>query len=123
MSKAVLIAEANEVFIDALADTLSDLGFAVVGKTRQAASVEDLVMQTRPDLLLFDLHLAGNGKSILTDLKHLKEKIPGLKILALVFHEANDHFAEEIKNGGFDGFWNKFDSRTALIELLSTLFP
>lgn len=123
MSKAVLIAEANKVFLDALADTLSDLGFAVVGKTSQASNVEDLVIQTRPDLLLFDLHLAGNGKSILTDLKHLKEKIPELKILALVFHEVNGHFAEEIKNAGFDGFWNKFDSRAAFIELLRMLFP
>lgn len=123
MRATVLIAEKNELILEALEGTLSLLGFTVVGKTSKRSDLEELVFTTKPDLLVYDMHLQSHGKAGLADLNPLKAQLPKLKILGLSFLEAGHQFAAEILNAGFDGYWNKFNSREMLVEKLNILFP
>ena len=63
MSRTVLIAESNTIFLEALVGILSLWGFTVVGTTTKRAEVVALVRKTHPDLLLLDCDLASNGLS------------------------------------------------------------
>ena len=121
MSKTILIAESNEALIDALEFTVSDSGFSVVGKTSKLSDVKDLVIETKPDLLMFDLQLSGKDTSKLTNLKPLKEQMPKMKIIALGFNETNDNFVKEIMKIGCDGFWNKYGQSSELINTVNLL--
>jgi DNA-binding NarL/FixJ family response regulator len=121
MSKTVLIAESNGALIDALEFILSDSGFSVVGKTSKMLNVKNLAIKMKPDLLVFDLQLSEKGKSILTNLKPLKEKIPEMKILALGFDEAVDQFTNKIMKIGYDGFWNKHGKSSELINIANLM--
>ena len=123
MSKTVLIAESNKVFLEALAGTLSFLGFGVVGKTTKMDQAIDLARETRPDLLIFDLHLSKDGLAGCSDLKVLKEQRPEMKILALGCHEAVDKILAESLKAGFDGFWSKYDTYAGLVKTINLLLP
>jgi DNA-binding NarL/FixJ family response regulator len=123
MRATVLIAEKNKLILEALESTISLLGFTVVGTTSKRSDLEELVFTAKPDLLVYDMHLSNNGKAGLADLKPLKEQLPKMKILGLSFHEAGHQFAAEILNAGFDGYWNKFNSREMLVEKLNDFFP
>jgi len=123
MSKTVIIAESNETLLEAMASTLSVLGFNLVGKTSELKKVEDLVTETKPDLLVFDFSLSGKGKSKNTDLNHLKEQLPTMKIIALGLQEMTDKLEKDILKFGFDGFWSKYDKRAKFIKIVNLLFP
>jgi DNA-binding NarL/FixJ family response regulator len=123
MSKTALIAESNKMFLEALAGTLSFLGFSVVGRTTKMDEAIDLARETKPDLLIFDLHLSKDGLAGCSDLKLLKEQRPEMKILALGCHEAVDKILAESLKAGFDGFWSKYDNQLGLINTINILLP
>lgn len=123
ISKTVLIAESNPMMSKVLTDTLSSLGFRVIGHTPIGSRVEALARHTRPDLILFDLSLSDGGMTGLSALTRLKKQLPEIKILLLGFHESTDQIEAKITDAGFDGLWNKFEGRARLIENLNTLFP
>lgn len=123
MSKTVLIAESNKVYIEALAGTLSDLGFSVVGTTSKKTDLVALAQKTMPDLLVYDFGLSTGGIAGLSDLKRLKARLPKMKILVVSIQEATDQYVEKIFDSGVDGYWNKFDDRAGFLETLNLLFP
>ena len=123
MSKSALIAESNKFFLATLEESLPLLGFTVVGKASKLSDISALALKTKPDLLLFDIHLSANGIAGRTDLKDLQEQLPEMKVIALGIHEATDYLLELIKNAGFDGFWSKYGKRSELTTLLTVLFP
>lgn len=123
MSRTVIIATPNGILLEVLTIILSGLGFNVVGKTSEISNVDDLVIKTKPDLLVFDFLLPSNSKSKYTDVNHLKDQLPQLKIIALGYNETPDQFAKKIVKFGFDGFWNKYNGRAKFIEILNLLFP
>ncbi len=123
MSKTALIAESNKVFLEALAATLSVLGFSVVGKTTKMDQAIDLARETRPDLLIFDLHLSKDGLAGCSELKVLKEQRPEMKILALGCHEAVDKILAESLKAGFDGFYSKYATHEGLVKTINFLLP
>jgi DNA-binding NarL/FixJ family response regulator len=108
MSRFVLIAEKNELFIEALEITLSKLGFTVVGTTSKRSDINNLALKTKPDLLVFDFQLSNNGMAGLTEPKHLKEQLPEMKILVLSYQDTTNQFTDVIFNAGFDGCDQRF---------------
>jgi DNA-binding NarL/FixJ family response regulator len=122
MSKSVLIAETNKVFSEAMADALSLLDFVVVGTTSKKSEVAALAQETKPDLLIFNCHLSGDEAGF-SDLKHLKEQLPEMKIIAIGIHEVLDEIRGNFLAAGFDGYWNKYDNWSGLLKQLSLLFP
>jgi len=123
MLKTVLIAESNDIFLEALAGTFSLLGYTVVGKTNRGSEGLTLARKVKPDLLLFDLGLLNGNAGGMAELKALKEQFPGLKILVLGSHEGVDDVMEHIVNAGFDGYWNKFGDRNTLLDALKFQSP
>jgi len=123
MSATVLIADRNIFLIEALESTLSLLGFTVVGKTSVNSNIETLALRTKPDLLVYDMHLSDDGNGGLVALKGLKGKLPEMKTLATGFIEVSDQFAAEFLNAGFDGYWSKSGHRDELTRSLKVLFP
>jgi DNA-binding NarL/FixJ family response regulator len=123
MPKSVLIAESNEILIDAIEVTLTALGFTVVGKTSKLSEIEDLVIETKPDLLIFDLDLSEKGKAAFSSLKTIKKQVPEMKILALGFHEMTDEYLKKFKDFGFDEYFSKFNNSSEFANLINILFP
>ena len=123
MAKSVLIAESNKVFSEAMAGALSLLGFVVVGTTSKRSVANALAQETKPDLLIFNCHLSGDETAGFSDLKHLKEQLPEMKIIALGYHEGFDEFMGKSLTAGFDGYWNIYDNWAGLLKQLKILFP
>jgi DNA-binding NarL/FixJ family response regulator len=122
MSPTILLAEKNRDILEILETTLSHAGFNVVATASKSSDVEDLAFETKPKILIYDLHLSENGKKGLKGLKHIKELFPGMKIFLLSFHESTRQLEKEILDAGFNGIWSKFDSRDELIKKLKALF-
>ena len=122
MAKSVLIADSNAVFLEVLAGSLSLLGFDVVGTTSQMSELISLSSETKPDLLIIDTHMSSDETVSFSDLQHLKELMPGMKIIALGYHEAFDEIIEKFLGVGFDGYWNKYDNEAGLLRLLKLVF-
>ena len=124
MAKSVLIADAelNAVFLEVLAGSLSLLGFDVVGTTSQMSDLISLTSETKPDLLIFDTHMSSDETTSFSDLQLLKELMPGMKIIALGYHEAFDEITHTYLEVGFDGYWNKYDNEAGLLRLLKLVF-
>ena len=121
MAKSVLLAESNAVFLEVLADSLSLLGFDVVGTTSQMSDLISLASETKPDLLIFDTHISDETASF-SDLQHLKELMPGMKIVAMGYHEAIDEIMEKFLGVGLNGYWSKYDNEAGLLRLLKLVF-
>jgi len=123
MSKSVLIAETNKVLSEAMAGALSLLDFVVVGTTSKGSEVAALAQETKPDLLIIDCHMPNDEMVSFTDLKHLKEQLPEMKIIALGSHENFEGVLERFLNVGFHGYWNKYDDWAGFLKQLVILFP
>jgi DNA-binding NarL/FixJ family response regulator len=122
MAKSVLIAETNKVFSEAMAGALSLLGFVVVGTTSKRSVANAIAIETKPDLLIYDCHLSGDDEGF-SDLKHLKEQLPEMKIIALGYHENFEGVLERFLNIGFHGYWNKYDDWAGFLKQLKILLP
>ena len=123
MAISVLIAETNKVFSEAVAGALSLLGFVVVGTTSERSEVATLAQETKPDLIIFDCHMPNDETAGFSDLKHLKEQLPKMKIIALGCHEIFDEIRGNFLAAGFDGYWNKYDNLAGFLKQLKILFP
>jgi DNA-binding NarL/FixJ family response regulator len=121
MAKSVLIAESNKIFSEAMAGALSLLGFVVVGTTSKRSVANALALETKPDLLIYNCHLSGDD-AVFSDLKHLKEQLPEMKIIALGYHDVFDEFMGTYLKAGIDGYWNKYDNWAGLLKQLNLLF-
>ena len=123
MAKSVLIDEMNKVFSEAMAGALSLLDFVVVGTTSKKSEVVALAQETKPDLLIIDFHMLNDETASFSDLKHLKEQLPEMKIIALGYHENFEGVLERFLNVGFHGYWNKYDDWAGFLKQLGVLFP
>ena len=123
MTKSVLIAESNKIFSEALGGALSLLGFVVVGTTSKKSGVNDLALETKPDLLIFNCRLSGDETAGFSDLQHLKEQLPEMKIIALGYHDVVDDVMRKFLKAGFDGYWNIYDNWAGFLKQLKILFP
>jgi hypothetical protein len=98
------------------------LGFVVVGTTSKRSVANVLALETKPELLIFNCHLLGD-ESDSSDLKHLKEQLPEMKIIALGCHEVFDEIRGNFLAAGFDGYWNIYDNWAGFLKQLKILFP
>jgi DNA-binding NarL/FixJ family response regulator len=120
MAISVLIAESSELLSAVLAETLTLLGFTVVGKTSKRSQLNALVIEAKPDLLIYDLRLSDGSSDKVKDITDIKAQLPEMKVVALGIHE---YLLEPIKNAGFDGYWNIYGKRSEFTNLLTILFP
>ena len=122
MAKSVLIAESNKIFSEAMADCLLLLDFVVVGTTSKKSVANALALEMKPDLLIYNGHLSGDDAGF-SDLQHLKEQLPEMKIIVLGYDDLSNEVMGTFSKAGFDGYWNKYDSWAGLLKQLKILFP
>jgi hypothetical protein len=67
--------------------------------------------------------MLGDETAIISDLQHLKEQLPKIKIIALGCHENFEGVLERFLNVGFHGYWNKYDDWAGFLKQLGILFP
>jgi CheY-like chemotaxis protein len=121
MPKKVLIAESNPLLLEAFENVLTFWGFLPVATTPRRSDVAALAEKFNPDILLVDSNLSGDGLAGLAEIKRLKEQIPRLKIVVVGYQEPQEEYDKKFREDGFDGFWNKFDPQSELLEILTGL--
>ncbi|HKW98543.1 MAG TPA: response regulator transcription factor [Bryobacteraceae bacterium] len=98
--KAIKIAVADDhpMFRDGLKQLLSlEKDFAVVADTGDGAQVLKLVEESKPDILLLDLHMPGvHGLEIL---KKMQEAASPTKVIVLTASEDKNEFVQAMKLG------------------------
>jgi len=89
--------------------------FSVVGEGASAADAMRLADEARPDILLLDISMPGNGLAALKDIVAL---YPAVKIVMLTISELNDDVMGALR-GGASGYILKGVGSTSLCEILS----
>jgi DNA-binding NarL/FixJ family response regulator len=120
MSKSVLIAESSELLSAVLSETLTLLGFTVVGRTSKKSQLNTLALKARPDLLIYDLRLSDGSSDTVNIIKDLKAQLPEMKVVALGIYE---HLLEPLKNANIEGYFNIYSKSSEFTKLLTVLFP
>jgi len=97
----------------AILGTAADI--AVVGIGHDGAEAVDLVGQQQPDLVLMDLKMPGvNG---IQATRQIKDRFPGVRVLALTTYDADEWVFDAIRAGA-DGYLLKDTPRGRLIEAI-----
>lgn len=63
---SVFIVEDEAIVADDIRETLKSLGYAVAGMARTGESALEKIAETRPDIVLMDIHIVGNMDGIET---------------------------------------------------------
>jgi PAS domain S-box-containing protein len=83
MDFRILIVEDEAIVANDIRETLKSLGYTVVGTAKSGEIALEKVSETRPDLILMDIHLAGRMDGVDTAEKiHRKNDIPVIYLTA-----------------------------------------
>jgi DNA-binding NarL/FixJ family response regulator len=116
----VLIVDDHESVCDSLETALAATGeFIVAGRTPSAVHAEILCEKLRPDLVFMDICTKGEASG-LQAIKTLREKFPGVKIIAMSgFDEIS--YAPRAQEAGAHAFVSKGSSLDCFIEAAATV--
>jgi len=117
--KTVVVVDDHPMFRDGLVSLVESLDWAeVVGQAEDAATAVDLTLETRPDIVLMDLHLAsGNG---LDATARITGELPGTAVLVLTMVENDDAVAAALRAGA-RGYLVKGASRAQIRRALEVV--
>jgi DNA-binding NarL/FixJ family response regulator len=90
--KAVLLDE-QPLWLDGLERALAGAGITVVGKATSPEAALDLVAAEQPDALVASIELPGSGMDGVECLRRARERMPGLRIVALSAQHDAFHLA------------------------------
>ena len=109
----IVIIEDHQMFRDVLRKVCTtELGHEVVGEAADGPAAVRLVMATKPELVLLDLHLPNlDGFGVVTA---LQLAAPGLRILVLSSH-CDDYTVFRVERAHLHGF---VDKNTNTVEVL-----
>lgn len=117
--KSVLIAEDHKMLREGLKSILATRGnLTIIGEATDGLEAVRQIKRLAPDLLLLDLSMPRfNGLSVLVEAKASQ---PGIKVLVLTIHQAEQYVAEAF-NAGADGYCSKNDSRSELLVAIDSV--
>jgi DNA-binding NarL/FixJ family response regulator len=117
MSIRLLIADDHEVIRAGIKSVLSDTDIKVIAEAANVDEVVRLAAETRPDLVLLDLRLAGgDGIAALTRMKLHDEQLP---VLIFSTYDNPTYVARALALGA-SGYVLKGSSREELIKAVRT---
>jgi PAS domain S-box-containing protein len=91
---SIFVVEDEAIVANDLKETLTSLGYAVAGSAKSGAAALEKIQETKPDLVLMDIHIAGTMDGIETAGKvHALMNIP---VVYLTAH-ADDQILERAK--------------------------
>jgi CheY-like chemotaxis protein len=115
----VLVADDSTVAREGIAAIIRrDLRYALSGLATDQRTLNELLQQHKPDLLLLELFL-GNCDGIFL-LKELAARSPKTRILA-VSRQPEEIYAERALRAGASGYWMKSWTREELIHAIETV--
>jgi len=89
--------------------------FEIVGEAADAPGASALILRTKPDVVLLDVHLpAGGGRGVLDA---CADQVPATKFLALSVSEAADDVVDVVR-GGARGYVTKAITGAELIDAI-----
>jgi DNA-binding NarL/FixJ family response regulator len=117
--KRVVVVDDHPMFRDGLVSLVESLDWAeVVGQAEDAETAVALTLETRPDIVLMDLHLAsGNG---LEATARITAELPGTAVLVLTMVENDDAVAAALRAGA-RGYLVKGASRAQIRRALEAV--
>lgn len=118
MPKNIIVAEPNAHLSEAFVSILTEFGYDVVGTTDECDEIINLVRDLAPDLLLVDFDMSQQ-----MDIGTIRAQFPEMKVVASLWHEAIDLFAEIASTIGMDGYCCKYCSRDNLLKSIKALLP
>jgi DNA-binding NarL/FixJ family response regulator len=126
----ILLADDQWEVCSALQLLLShEIGMLILGQVRNAQELLDSLEQTSPDLVLLDWELPGlqtpgaqplskHKQTLELTIADLKEKFPGVKLVAL---SCRPEARAEAREGKTDAFVSKVDPPEVLINTINAL--
>lgn len=117
MSSAVRIAVIDDhpLFREGVIRSLTETGrFTVVGEGGSSMDAVRIAAEARPDILLIDLSMPGEGLSAIAP---IRTRDPNMRIVVLTVSEAAEDVAVAL-NGGVNGYVLKGVGSRALTEIL-----
>ncbi len=116
MTIRVLIADDHPVLRSGLRVLLAtDPDLEVVGEAGTGEETLHLAEELRPDVVLLDIGMPG--ESGIETVRHLKEKLPALRVLFLTMHEEEGMLLEALNAGG-DGYVIKRADQPEIIQAI-----
>jgi DNA-binding NarL/FixJ family response regulator len=115
----ILVAEDDEVYLDALAAALeSDERFTVAGRARNGREALDLAVRLRPDAVVMDIEMPELDGVEAT--RRLQADRPGLPVVAISGHEYEERVLE-IREAGAVDYVRKSRVSSELADALASL--
>jgi two-component system response regulator NreC len=112
----ILIADDHPVLRSGLRVLLAaDPDLEVVGETGTGEETLRLAEELLPDVILLDIGMPG--ESGIETVRHLKAKLPALKVLFLTMHEEEGMLLEAL-NAGADGYLIKRADESEIIQAI-----
>jgi DNA-binding NarL/FixJ family response regulator len=115
----IVVADDSTVAREGIAAIIRDLRYALCGLATDQRTVNELLQQHQPDLLMIEPFL-GNRDGIFL-IKELAERFPQTRILA-VSRQPEEIYAERTLRAGASGYWMKRGTREELIRAIETVF-
>jgi len=112
----LLLVDDHPLFRQGLAATLADRqGIKIVGQAKDGDEAITLARQTRPDIILMDIHMPKCGGLEAT--KTITQALPDVQIIMLTVSEEDEDLFEAIKHGA-SGYLLKNLEPQELIEMI-----
>jgi DNA-binding NarL/FixJ family response regulator len=115
----VVVADDHTLFREGLQEMLqSDEGFAVVGGAGTGQGAVELAGRRRPDLLLLDVEMPGEGAA--TTIRQVRLASPTTRVVVLSMHADSD-LVRELTAAGASGYLVKNIRRVELVAALRSV--
>lgn len=116
----VLIADDHHLVRTSIAHLLDqECDIAIAGEADDGESAVALCRQTRPDIVLMDIHMPGIGG--LEAIRRIRRGMSDIRVLALTAH-IEDSLARHILDAGASGFLSKGANHREMIDALRHVF-
>lgn len=118
MTIRIVVADDHPIFREGLARSLSDSkAVAVVGQAADAPGAIELVLRTKPDVVLLDISMPGGG---LTALREIASQMPEAVVAMLTVSEEDTDIVEALKAGA-KGYILKGIGARELLDVVTDL--
>jgi two-component system response regulator NreC len=113
-----MLADDHTLFREGLRMLLESQGqFEVVGEASSAPQAVEVARQCRPDVIVMDLSMEGNG---LTATRQLQQEMPQARVLVLTMHGGDEYFFRALEAGAL-GYVLKEAAATDLVAAIQAV--
>ncbi len=120
MKIRIVVADDHQLFREGLVNLLeSDDAIEVIGEAENGKDAIDKVFELKPDILLTDIAMPEMNGMEAT--RHLKKKLPEVKIVALSMH-SDKQFVKGMLEAGTDAYLLKNCTHQQLLEAVHSVY-